>query len=183
MEVNAEFIEGQELYASDRCRVSCERFRIDAERAAERVIVHHPGAVAIIARPEADRLVLVHQYRYSIRAWSWEIPAGTRASGETIDACAGRELAEETGYRADSFRTLGMIHPAIGLCDEELHLVEAIGLRRGSVHLEPDELLEVHIMDRERVTQMVADGTITDAKTLVALARIGWSVHRGPVAG
>jgi ADP-ribose pyrophosphatase len=155
-----------------------ERFLLDEERfstpAGEvvRPAIHHPGAVAVIARPAADRLVLVRQYRYPLRRWLWEIPAGTLRPGEAPAAAAARELAEETGYRAGRWRELLAFHPAVGVSDELMHLFTAEDLVSGAPCPDPGELIEARTWTAVEVAGLEADRL--DAKTLVALAWLGW---------
>ena len=102
-----------------------------------RPVIHHPGAVVILAEPEPGQVLLVRQWRYAIRRWTLEVPAGTRVPGEAPEATAGRELAEEAGYAADSLRELARFLPAPGVSDEEMILYRAEGLRPASAS--PDQ--------------------------------------------
>ena len=90
-----------------------------------RLQIQHPGAVAIVAQPQPESLVMVHQFRYALHAWTWEVPAGTQGVGESWLATAQRELREEAGFRAESFERLQEVLPAPGMTDEVLSLVRA----------------------------------------------------------
>ncbi len=91
-------------------------------RRAEREIVLHPGAVVIAAVPAPGRVLLVRQYRHAIGGELLELPAGTLEPGESSDACAARELAEETGFRARSLRALTAFWSSPGILREKMHL-------------------------------------------------------------
>ncbi|MFM2092709.1 MAG: hypothetical protein RLZZ127_3198, partial [Planctomycetota bacterium] len=105
------------VFKTSDTRWSSPRFSLIEERwdtvdgAVRRPVVRHPGAVAIIAQPTPDTVLLVRQWRYAVRRWTVEIPAGTRVAGETALATAQRELAEEAGYRAARWTELGTIYP------------------------------------------------------------------------
>ena len=144
---------------------------------SRREVVRHPGAVAVVARTAADEIVLVRQYRYAAGRTLLEIPAGTREPGEEPDATAVRELAEETGYRAASWRPLGSFFTAPGFCDEVIHLFLAEGLTPGAANPDPGEFVEPVPVSSSECRRLLAgedgeDGRrIEDAKTLAALGR------------
>jgi len=137
-----------------------------------RDVVRHPGAVAVIPVLEDGRIVLLRQDRHAIGKTIVEIPAGTLEAGERPIDCARRELAEETGYRAGTIRPLTSFFTAPGFCDEYLHLFEARDLVGGETALEPGERIETRIATPAEARAMIRDGTIEDAKTLVALLMV-----------
>ena len=161
-------------------------FRVDTiERADgsrhQREIVGHPGAVAIVALDDADRVLLVRQFRTAVGATLLEIPAGTLdvdpASGaiEDPDLAAPRELEEETGQRAGRWHKLGSFWTAPGFATELMHLYLATELRPAEVgRLGPDEdeeLVAVRVPLAEAVAA-AEDGRIVDAKSIVGLLRV-----------
>ncbi len=79
-----------------------------------REVVRHPGAVLIVPRLEGDRLALVRNYRVAVGRRLWELPAGALEPGEAPEAAAGRELEEETGYRAANIAHLGDFYTSPG---------------------------------------------------------------------
>ena len=157
-------------------------FRIDTiERAdgtrATREIAGHPGAVAILAIDEDDRVLLVRQYRVAVGEALLEIPAGTldvAADGsiEDPDLAAPRELEEETGMRAGTWRKIARFYTAPGFASELMHLYLATDLRAADgERLMPDEdelLLPVRLPWRDAVAA-AERGELRDGKTLVAL--------------
>ena len=137
-------------------------------------MIRHPGAAAVLpllddpGAPE-PRVVLIRQFRHAADDFIWEIPAGRLDPGETPEACARRELAEETGMRASEISPLTTIYTTPGFTDERIHLFLARGLRDGTPRREADEFLEVHLKAWSDVMEMMERGVIQDAKTLVAL--------------
>ncbi|MGO9884291.1 MAG: NUDIX domain-containing protein, partial [Solirubrobacteraceae bacterium] len=87
--------------------VRSDKVRLPDDQYAERTVVTHPGAVAILALDDAQRVLMIRQYRHSVGRLLWEIPAGLRdTDGESPLQTAQRELLEETGYRASRWHTL-----------------------------------------------------------------------------
>ena len=115
------------------------------------------------------RLVLVRQYRYAVQQDLLEIPAGHIDPGESPDEAARRELIEETGYTAGTWRKLADFFPAPGFTDERMHLFLATGLRPGEPSPEDDESIECVSIPLEEALDLVRKGEVADAKTLVAL--------------
>ena len=153
--------------------------RADGSR-SERDIVGHPGAVAIVAIDGDDRVLLVHQWRTPAHGVLLEIPAGTldvvdpsTGAIEDPDVAARRELEEETGYRAASWRKLGAFWTAPGFAGEKMHLYLATDLRPAhpDERLGPDE--DEHLrLDRrpfDEALRLVETGQIADAKSIVGL--------------
>ena len=138
-----------------------------------RPVIHHPGAVVIMAEPEPGTVLLVRQWRYAIRRWTLEVPAGTRVPGEEPAATAARELAEEAGFAADHLSETMRFMPAPGVSDEVMILYRATGLRPATAQPDQGELVSRLIARREELPGMIASGSICDAKTLLALALLG----------
>lgn len=137
-------------------------------------VVNEP-AVFIVATDERDRIVLVRLYRYSVGAWSLEVPAG-RTDGEDPLVAARRELAEEAGVHAAHWRHLGMLHPANGLLAEDNHVYLATGLSDAGIdqaELTAEGIAEIRWVSRREAWALVKDGTITDGQTVAALALAG----------
>ncbi len=134
-------------------------------------VIRHPGASAVVALTDDRQVLMLRQYRHAIGNYIWEIPAGTFNGREEPLACARRELIEETGYQARSWEPMGAVTPLAGYSDERIHLFLARGLTPSEQSLDPDEILEVHCVPLERVSRMIANGQIEDAKTIAALFR------------
>jgi ADP-ribose pyrophosphatase len=135
----------------------------------QRDLILHPGAVAILPVVDRDRVCLVRNQRPAAGETLWEIPAGTLESGEAPEAAAVRELAEETGYQSASWRKLVAFFPSPGVLSELTHLFLAQDLTPGPVKLEKGEDLEPRVLPWPQVFSWALDGTIRDAKTLIAI--------------
>lgn len=149
-----------------------DRVRLPGGGQSEREVVHHPGAAAVLPIRQTGTdptVILLRQYRYAVGQVLWEMPAGTLEPGEEPEACARRELREETGYLAGRLRSLGSIWTSPGFCDERVWLFVATGLERGEPDPEPEEELEVEAMRLSDALGAVTDGRIADAKTTTSL--------------
>src|SRR4051794_11364487 len=133
-------------------------------------MVHYRNrAVGVVALDEQDRVLLVGQYRYTLDVYSWEIPEGGAAEGEEPLAAAQRELREETGYTAGHWREIARAHLSNSVSDEEAICYAATGLSPGVAEPEGTERLQVRWVPFAEALDMVADGRITDAVTVLAL--------------
>lgn len=157
-------------------------FRIDTVEAADghrstRDIAEHPGGVCVVAIDDQDRLLLVRQWRHAAGRALLEIPAGTldRDADGSIEEHAGaaaRELEEETGSRAGSWRYLGAFWTAPGFTSELMHLylaTELVPVHEGGLAPDEDERLELHPMPFDKAVEMVERGELPDAKTVAGV--------------
>ncbi len=136
-----------------------------------RDIVLHPGAVAILPMVDADHVCLLRNHRPNVGDILLEIPAGTLEPDEiqAPERAAVRELAEETGYHAGQWRKLCEFYPSPGVLSELLHVYVATELMAGQMHPENDEDLQPYVVPWTQAVAYALDGTIRDAKTLVAV--------------
>jgi len=151
---------------------------LDDDTAAYREVVEHPGGVCILPFTGSE-FVFVRQYRIALQMQILEAPAGKLETGETPEACAVKELREETGFLAKQIVDLGHVYSSVGYCNEKIYLYLAAGLTQVGSELEPEERIEPVYMSIPAVRQAVAENSFTDAKTAVITARaIAW-VDRG----
>ena len=136
---------------------------------AWREVVHHPGASAVVAIDEDNRIIMEKQFRYALNDYLLEIPAGKLDAGEDQLVCAKRELEEETGIIASEWISLGTIATSPGFCNEVIHLYVAKGLSKGEIHWDEDEYVEVERYTFDELLQRIKEETIKDSKTLSAL--------------
>ncbi len=137
-------------------------------------MIRHPGASAVVpmlddpAGPD-PRVLLIRQFRHAADGVIWEVPAGRLDPGETPEACARRELAEETGMRAGRLERLTTIYTTPGFTDERIHLFLAGGLEEGDHRREADEFMELRPTPWSEAMRLIERGEIVDGKTLVSL--------------
>jgi ADP-ribose pyrophosphatase len=98
---------------------------------APRVVVTHPGAVAVLALDDAGQVLMIRQYRHPAGYQLWEIPAGLRdVAGEPLAETAKRELLEETGYTAGEWHVLVDIFTSPGFSNERIRIFLARDVRQ-----------------------------------------------------
>lgn len=134
--------------------------------------VRHPGAACILPVLEKGgerSIVFVRNYRAAVGTYMLELPAGTLEPGEAPEACAGRELIEETGYAAATLVPLGRFHTSPGLSDETMWAFVASDLRQVGQALEADEQLVVDEVPLTEARGLVLDGKMTDAKSMLTI--------------
>lgn len=150
------------------------RLFVDHVRAADgheatREYLRHPGAVMMIPLLDDGQVVLERQFRYPLARNFVEFPAGKIEAGEELLACAQRELLEETGYVAREWTYLGGFHNAIAYSDEKIEVYLAQGLIYEGTNADDGEVLEVFTAPRQHLHDWIADGSITDVKTIVGV--------------
>lgn len=115
--------------------VRSDQVRMPDNQLAERVVVTHPGAVAVLALDDADRVLMIRQYRHAAGYQLWEVPAGLRdVAGEPLVEAARRELLEETGYQAREWHVLVDVFNSPGFTSERVRIFLARGLERRPDH-------------------------------------------------
>ncbi len=132
-------------------------------------IVEHIGSVVILPVDEGGNLLLVRQYRHAAGADLLELPAGTRDDGESYEACAAREIREETGMAARNLEKVGDFFLAPGYSTEFMAVYLATGLSPAPLQADADEFLQLEKIPIGQAIQMAQEGKIIDAKTLAAL--------------
>lgn len=137
-------------------------------------IIRHPGASAVVpflsdAGGDDPQVLLIRQYRYATNGYVYEIPAGRLDTGEAPEACARRELLEETGCSARTITFLTSMWTTPGFTDERIHLFLAEGLESGDAKREADEFIEMVPKPLSEALAMIRRGEIQDAKTALGL--------------
>jgi 8-oxo-dGTP pyrophosphatase MutT (NUDIX family) len=158
-------------------KVSTERLRYANGREYDIDFVRHPGAAAVVAVDDSNRVCLVRQYRHGIQDFLWEIPAGKLDAGEPPEECAVRELKEETGVQAGRWNSLGLYIPAPGLFTELIHLYLARDLKLGASSPDADEELELKWLPLDAAIDLVLRGEWNDGKTALALWRAQYQLQ------
>jgi ADP-ribose pyrophosphatase len=139
--------------------------------------VRHRGSVVLLPMTAPDRILLVRQYRYVVKRWLWELPAGTLEPNESPRTAALRECHEEVGKIAGHAQELSSFFPSPGFCDEDMHFFLLTDLRdrlpaEAAPHQDPDEMLSVKEFSVQDVREMVRTGEIADMKTAVGMTLV-----------
>jgi len=163
-------------HAPNQLLLTARRFRVESvpETTSDgvvrkREVVRHNGSVAIVPVVDDGHVCLIRNFRIAVGRPLVEIPAGTLEPGEDPQAAAVRELAEETGYRAETMTPLVACYLSPGILDERMQLFVATGLTLGPAAREPGEQIENLVTTWEAALQQIRQGTIEDAKTIVGL--------------
>jgi ADP-ribose pyrophosphatase len=132
-------------------------------------IIEHSGSVVIIPVDENGNVLLVRQYRHATGGELLELPAGTLGENEAPEACAAREIREETGMAAAKLTKLGEFYLAPGYSTEFMVVFLATGLSHNPLKADEDEFLSVESVPITEAIRMAERGEIPDAKSLAAL--------------
>ena len=162
-------VESTQVYLGPFLDVRRDTVRLPDGALSAREYIVHPGAVMIVPILGDGRLVIERQWRYPLDRAMLEFPAGKLEKGEDPFECAVRELSEETGYTATEWARAGILHNAIAYSSEGIEIWFARGLVAGERHLDEGEFLDVRSASADELDGWCADGSITDAKTLVGL--------------
>ena len=170
----AEVKSTSEVYRGRIFSFVTEELTLPNGRHTEMAFIRHPGSTAVVPLLEGHSVVMELQYRHPVGKYLFEIPAGTMEPDESPLDCAQRELIEETGFQAQEFIQLGKVHILPAYSDEEIHVFMANGLTPVKQNLDPDEIIEVVTVPLEQTIQMIDEGRITDALTILSL-QMAWT--------
>jgi ADP-ribose pyrophosphatase len=159
----------RELWTGSVGSFGIDTVELPTGRVAELAILKHPGAAAVVPFLDHDHVVLLRQFRHAAGGTIWEVPAGKLDGTEDPALCAARELTEETGYRSARIERTGAIFTTPGFTDEKIHLFAAFDLTPGASAHEAHEVIESHVVPLARALAMIANGEISDAKSIAAL--------------
>jgi ADP-ribose pyrophosphatase len=164
-------ISKETIYRGKVIDLQIEDVELPNGKTSKREIIKHPGAVAILAITDENKIVMVQQYRKALERVIIEIPAGKLEPGEKPEITALRELEEETGYECKELSHLISFYTSPGFADEIVHLYIAKGLmkKKVSADLDEDEFLDVLEMTLEDAEKLIAARKIYDAKTAYAV--------------
>jgi len=162
-------VSGELVFDGTLLKVRRDEVRLPDGSLGTREYIRHPGAVAIVPLFDDGRVLLERQFRYPHGREFIEVPAGKLEANEPHLDTAKRELLEETGYTAQEWSRLGVIHTAIAYTNEAIEIFVAKKLRLGERKLDAGEFLETLIVGFDEAIAMIRDGRITDAKTVAAL--------------
>ena len=171
-----EILKTEEIYRGRIFEVSLATVREEG-KTYTREIISHPGSAVIVPVFADETVALVRQYRHPARKYLLEIPAGSLAPGEDPQAGAERELEEEIGVRATRVEKLTEFYVSPGFLGEKMHVYLATDFTESRQNLEDDELLRVERIPLRACAELIKNGAIEDAKTMIGLtfaaARLG----------
>jgi len=168
----AKLVSSKKVYSGPVFWVSSDQVVEPGGIKARRDIVHHTGSVVILAVDDSGpepQVLLERQYRHAVQDYMWELPAGRIDEGESELAAAKRELLEETGYTAKSWRRILKFYVSPGFLDEYMAVYFARQLRAGIAQPEADEKIEQRLFPLSQAVEMALSGKIRDAKTLASV--------------
>jgi len=137
-----------------------------------REVAKHPGGAVVVPVFENGDVLMIKQFRYPIEKVIYELPAGKLDPDEDPEHCARRELEEETGYKAGTYRKLTAFYTTPGFCTEKLHIYLATGLQElksGQNLEEGEESITLERIPLQQALDMIAEEEIVDGKTIVGL--------------
>ena len=161
------FIKSEVVFEGNLLTVRRDTVELPNGKHATRELIQHPGAVAVVPIRNDGKILLVRQFRYPVDQLTLEIPAGKLDPGEEPEACAKRELEEETGYKAKKLQLLSSILTTPGFTNEVIHLYLAEDLVLAEQCPDEDEFIDVEVFTKEEIRKMIENGTICDAKSLL----------------
>jgi ADP-ribose diphosphatase len=163
-----QILESTEIFRGRVFDITVDTVR-EGEITYKREVVHHPGSAVIVPVFDDDTVALVRQYRHPAVRYLLEAVAGTLKRGERPEEGAARELEEELGVVAGKMEKLTEFFVSPGFCEEKMWVYLATELTQTKQQLEDDEILDVVRIPFSQALEMITDGEIEDAKTIIGL--------------
>lgn len=167
-ELPPQIVDSTEIFRGRVFDVTVDTVR-EGDTTYKREVVHHPGSAVIVPAFPNGTVALVRQYRHPAVRYLLEAPAGTLNRGETPEEGAARELEEELGFVAGKLEKLSEFYVSPGFCEEKMWVYLATEMTATEQRLEDDELLEIVRLPLRQALEMITDGEIEDAKTIIGL--------------
>ncbi len=158
------------FYAGRKFNFEVTRLKLPNLSVGDYECIRHPGGSMAVPVTAEGEFVLVRQYRFAMRGRLLEFPAGTVEQGENPLETIQREIQEETGYKAHSWKTLGQFPNAPGYSDEIIYAYLATDLEpiAQPLTLDEDEDIEVVLMSADALEKAILTGVPIDAKSIAA---------------
>lgn len=133
-------------------------------------VIENPGFMNVVPITEDNRLILIEQWRHGTRQVHLETPGGLIDPGETPEACARRELSEETGYQAGHVEPLGTVYPNPAIQTNQQHFLLATGCRKvGEPQFDHAEDIAVRLVPVADIPNLIRNGAINHALVMAGL--------------
>jgi ADP-ribose pyrophosphatase len=174
----AKMLSSREVYRGPVFWITTDKVREPSGVEVRRDIVRHSGSVVVMPVDDTGReprVLLVRQYRHAAGQFLWELCAGRIDQGESELVAAKRELLEETGYSAKSWKRILHFYASPGFVAETMSIYLAQGLKIGTAQPEDDEVIELKLVPLGQAVQWIMRGVIKDAKTI---AGVLWLSHK-----
>ncbi|MGG3470863.1 NUDIX hydrolase [Neobacillus pocheonensis] len=170
-ELEEKTLKSEEIYSGKVISLYLQDVMLPNGKQSKREIIKHPGAVAILAITNENKIIMVEQFRKALERTIVEIPAGKLEKGEEPALCARRELEEETGYECESLKLLTSFYTSPGFADEIVHVYLAKGLskKENAAALDEDEFVSLEELTLEEALHYIREQKIYDAKTIYAV--------------
>lgn len=176
---DARVLRSRSIYRGRVIDLSVEEVELPNGQVCELELIGHPGAAAVVPVDADGSVLMVRQYRHATGGWLLEVPAGKLDGPEPPEACALREVEEETGFKPGHLEPLGWVWTTPGFTNERIWLFLATRLTPARQSLQNDEVLHVERLPLAQAVEMAARGEIHDSKSVCALLR---AARRKPVA-
>lgn len=161
-------VASETVYSGRVFSVTCDTIEED-KHSYKREVVRHHGSAVIIPVFDDGTVALVQQYRHPAVKYLIEAPAGTLNEGEDPAAGATRELEEELGVVATRMEKLSEFFVSPGFLEEKMWVFLATGLSETQQNLDEDEIIDIVRVPFTQALEMIQDGEIEDAKTIIGL--------------
>ncbi len=182
MKLTEKTIDSEKIYEGKIITLCKDSVLLENGVNAIREVVHHKGAVCVVALNEKNEVYIVQQYRYPFKRVMLEIPAGKLDEGENPLDCAKRELLEETGVIAQNFISLGEYYPTPAYLDEIIHMFLATDLSLdGEQNLDDDEFLVAETVHIDKLVKKIISGEIKDGKTQSAILKTDYLLKNNKI--
>jgi ADP-ribose pyrophosphatase len=167
-------LSSQRVFDGKVFEIDRDRVKMPNGREVTVDVVRHNRSVVLLPMPDPLHIVLIRQYRYAVKRFLWELPAGSVDAGEEPEAAASRECHEEIGQLPDTVVRLGSFLPTPGYCSEEMIFFRLSGLSTPDTpaEVDEDEDIEPRTFTLAEARQMVRRGEIADMKTVVGLGLV-----------
>jgi ADP-ribose pyrophosphatase len=171
---DVEQLNHERVYDGEVFDVDRDTVRMPNGREVTLDVVRHPKSVVLIPMPEPGHVILVRQYRYAVKTFLWELPAGSVDEGESPEQAARRECHEEINLVPETVVRLAAMYPTPGYCDEEMVFFRLSNLEEPTeaAAMDEDEDIEAKTFELREARDMVRRGEIIDMKTVAGLAMI-----------
>lgn len=163
------FVDSKRIYEGGIINLRVDTLNHPDGKVVEREVVEHNGGVVIACRPKPNQIILIRQYRYALDEELLELPAGRIEKNEDPLPAAQRELTEETGFFAKTWKEIARMYSAPGFCNELLYVYEASDVEFVGTKLDDDEEIDVMELELKDAWELVSTGKIRDAKTIAGL--------------